>query len=412
MTDSAISAAVIPSNDAASDDDLGYDNYDTVEDTRRDRGSASLSHSLAISQADYVKFPGFPSTRYHQQDLAGHHPPRTPLDSATKWLKSRWPKRSRSVDSLEHLPSSDVHGAQLQTKPHGDSLRMYRPPTREQQREARSARATNRSRGRDEDSGSQQNTTNFSVSIPVLRREDNTEHDDSPRDGTPRPYPQTSTTPPQVDWLLGQDPSDSQHRPAPIVPQTSAGPPHASTPASGVNTMTTQTVTQTNQSAETRYPDTRAIWDPTEDLNALFGDTVQPPPPRGTITQLRLGENDQSSPRRTTHREEQVPRSLQGEGPQNFRPLVSHEAQVSPRLPTGVSFTQVGDDIRHQESIRDRNQRLLGFSFTPGDEWDHTNLDLIGNSATQDHRAVQRQTRQQGSAPHRTRKSGTPEWPP
>ena len=300
MTDSAISAAVIPSNDAASDDDHGYDDFDAVEDVRRDRGPASLNYSLAISQADYVKFPGFPSTRYHQQDLAGHLPPRTPLDSAAKWLKTRWPKRSRSVDSLEQLPdpSSDIHGAQLQTKPHGDSLRMYRPPTREQQREARSTRAANRSRGRDEDSGSQQNTTNFADGIPDLRREDNTEHDNSPHDETPRPHPQESTTPPQVDWLLGQDLSGSQHRPVPIVPQTSSGPPHASTPSSGVNTMTTQTVTQTKQSVETRNPDTWATWDPTDDLNALFGDQSN-----RHHQEERSPNSHQSNPREPSHTE-------------------------------------------------------------------------------------------------------------
>ena len=127
MTDSAISAAVIPSHDTA-EDDFGYDDVDIVADARRDQDSAALSRSLATSQADYVRFPGFLSTQY-QQDSEGYPTPRTPLNTAAKWLKTRWPRRSRSVDSLELYPDPDVHRNRSPTAPRSKVPQMNQPPT-------------------------------------------------------------------------------------------------------------------------------------------------------------------------------------------------------------------------------------------------------------------------------------------
>ena len=268
MTDSAISAAVIPSHDAASEDDHSYDDLETVEDVQRDHGSASLSRSITNSQADHVRFPGFPSTRYHHQDSAGHPTPRTPLNTATRWLKTRWLKRSRSVDSLEPSPDlgSNDHGALFQTKPHSESLRMYQPPPREQQREARSNRAEARSRGRDREIEYQQHNAHFTDGIPDLRGGESTVREDSLRSKDPHQHPQGTPTTPSYDWLPGHDLCNIQQLLDPLVPQPGSGPPHASTPSQGDGTMTTHSVTQTRQSMETRTPTTWAqnLVDPTE----------------------------------------------------------------------------------------------------------------------------------------------------
>ena len=75
MTDSAISAAVILSHDAASEDDHDYGDLELGAEVQGDQDSASLGRSLTTSRADYVKIPGFSLTRYHQRDPAGYHPP-------------------------------------------------------------------------------------------------------------------------------------------------------------------------------------------------------------------------------------------------------------------------------------------------------------------------------------------------
>ena len=395
MTDSAISAAVIPSHDAASEDDHSYDDLETVEDVRRDQGSASLSRSIANSHADHVRFPGFSSTRYHQQDSTGHLTPRTPLNTATRWLKTRWLKRSRSVDSLEHSPDlgSDVHGDRFPTTPHSEVLRMNQPPTREQQREARSHRAEARSRGRDREIEYRQHTTHFTDGIPDLRGGDSTIREESLRSEDPHHQPQGTLTTPSYDWFPGHELSNIQQLLAPLVPQPSSGPPHASTHSQGDDTMTTHSVTQTRQSLETRTPTTRSqnLVDPTGGLDVLFGDTAQSPPARETIPQHRIEETNPSGPHKTTTtREDQTPHSIPGEGSQNTRTHTTQGAYKTPRHPTDVGLTPVGDEMLQQASIRDRNRQHQGFWYTPGDGWDHTNLDLVGNRVAQDQRVVQR----------------------
>ena len=142
MTNSAISAAVIPSHDT-NEEDLGFgfgfdDIDDYVTNASREQDSAALSRSLTTSQVDYVRIPGFLS-RQHQQDSEGYPTSRTPLNSAAKWFKTRWPNRSRSVDSLERYPDPDTHRDRPPTPPsapRSGETQMYHPPTREQQSEA------------------------------------------------------------------------------------------------------------------------------------------------------------------------------------------------------------------------------------------------------------------------------------
>ena len=60
MTDSAISAAVIPSWDAASDDEEDYGDLALYANVPTAQDTASLVRSLTTPHSDFVRFPGFP----------------------------------------------------------------------------------------------------------------------------------------------------------------------------------------------------------------------------------------------------------------------------------------------------------------------------------------------------------------
>ena len=72
MTDSAISAAVISSQDTASNDDRDYGDVDLYAGVPVAQDSTSLGHSLTTSHSDYVRIPSFSTSRYPQRDPAGY----------------------------------------------------------------------------------------------------------------------------------------------------------------------------------------------------------------------------------------------------------------------------------------------------------------------------------------------------
>ena len=273
--------------------------------TSRDQDSAALSRSLATSQADYVRFPGFLS-RQHQQDSEGYPTSRTPLNSAAKWFKTRWPTRSRSVDSLERYPDPDTHRDRPPTPPsapRSEGPQMYHPPTQEQQSEARRQRAAARTRNRD--------------GIPDQREEDSNtrERTQSHEDHNP---PQENLTNPPDDWSPRQNLDELRQLPTPLlplVPQPDSRLPPATNHSHGDNTMTTHSVTQTRQSMDTRTPTARPHiqTDPARGLEVLFGDTTQPTPTEEPTLPYRpevIGPSH--SQRTTTTREAQTSHPIPG----------------------------------------------------------------------------------------------------
>ena len=192
MTDSAISAAVIPSQEANSESDLDYGDLEPVA-VQGAQDSASLGRSLTTSQADYVKFPGFSSTRSQQRDPEGHHQPRSHLKPATTTKAThfrRWMKRSRSVDSLDNPPDLGrvVSRDQTTTPPLSEILRMNQL-TREQQRASRSHRAAARSQGQDEEYARQQQARQNANDIQDLREGGSTNLEESPNRKEHQPQP-------------------------------------------------------------------------------------------------------------------------------------------------------------------------------------------------------------------------------
>ena len=157
--------------------------------------------------------------------------------------------------------------------------------------------------------------------------------------------------------------------------------------------MTTHSVTQTRQSLDTRTPTARPQIpaDPTRGLEVLFGGTAQLTPAGETIPHHRTEENDPSSPHRTTTtREAQTSHPIPGKTSQNIQSPATQGAYNTPSHTIDGSLTQVGDDLLQQASIRDRHRQHLGFSYNPGDGWDHSHLDLVGNRFIQDQCMVHR----------------------
>ena len=376
MTNSTISAAVIPTHDTA-EENLGFDDIsDFVTSASREQDSAALSRGLTTSQVDYVKFPGFLSR--HQQDLEGHSTSRTPLNSAAKWFKQRWPIRSRSVDSLDRYPDPDTHRDWPPTPPSAPQSkgpRMYHPPTREQQSEARRQRAAVRSRNRD--------------GVPVQREEDNNPREETQSHVDDHNPPQENLTKPQDNWSPRQNLDELRRLPTPLMPLVSQPDPRlppATHHSIGNSTMTTHSVTQTRQSMDTHTPTARPDIqsDPARGLEALFGDTPQPTPQNKPTLPSRPEVDGPSQPQKApTAREAQSSHPIQDETAPIVQSPATRGSYTIPNHTLVDNLSRVGEDLLQQTTSRDRPGQLLGFNYNQGDGWDHSHLDLVGNGIIQ-----------------------------
>ena len=166
--------------------------------------------------------------------------------------------------------------------------------------------------------------------------------------------------------------------------------------------MTTHSLTQTRHSVDTHPAASvsQNLVDHIDGLDMLLGNTThnttgvntpQPPPAGGIVPQQRIEETIPSGPQQPNiTRGDQAPHSIPGGGSTNLQTHTTHGIHETPRRPTGVDITPVGNEILQQASIRDRNRQRQGLWYNSGDEWDHTNLGLIGNTIVQDQRMIQR----------------------
>ena len=185
------------------------------------------------------------------------------------------------------------------------------------------------------------------------------------------------------------------------MPDPNPEPPHASTHSQEADNMATHSLTQTRHSVDTQPTASvsQNLVNHIVSLDMLLGNnthnttgvnTPQPPPAGGIVPQQRIEETIPSSPQLPTiTRGDQAPHSIPGGGSTNLQTHTTHGIHETPRRPARIDITPVGDEILQQASIRDRNCQHPGLWYNPGDEWDHTNLSLIGNTIVQDQRITE-----------------------
>ena len=420
MTDSAISAAVIPSRADASDDEHEYGNLALYNEVPTAQDTASLVHSLTTPNSDFVRFPGFHSTRHPQQEQAGYHSSRSQLKPVARFR--RWMQRSRSADSLgpTHDPRSNSRRDLAPPAPSSENPQMNRLSIRDQQSAACDQRAAARSKFRDTEPHQHRRTlyqtsdtrqgqeTDDGTNLGLIPQP--TENSPSQPERTKQEGP-GELTDDQQGWFITPPIGDlprlypsASTSPDPGSPRRTA-PEYSLTSQEGGD-MATQSVTQSRHVDGTRPSANRngTLVEPGWGLGQLLGDTGRE---MSGFNPHRAVAEDELDPRSRTrgNRLSEPHHHLLPRGNQAIRAdpqdrsrnlhltdttYSSQGIRDTPQHPTGIELTSVGSEMFHHASNRDRSHLFSGTWYDPGEGWDPLSLDLVGNNLARDHRMTQR----------------------